>query len=130
MKIQIKPIVAVASMVLTVLILYGIGCRLIYKGVLNSSRGAQDAYGGEPVTALIALAGDEKAPLEKRNSAIWALGQIGDERSLPVLNDLRTGEVQAKPYDSTAYIVQYSVEKAIRQVNGLSVTRWMYRWLD
>jgi len=114
----------------TLFVLYGYGCHLIFSGVQKIAREAQADYTGEPVVALIALVEDEQAPFESRNSAIWALGQIGDERALPVLEKLDTDEVQHPPYDSTSYIVQYSVEKALKQINKFTVTRWMYRWLD
>lgn len=113
----------------TVLALYGIGGRLIFKGVERCAHEAQATYGGDPAQALVALVEDEGASFEARNSAIWALGQLGDERALPTLNKLDTAEVQHPPYDSTKYIVQYSVEKAIKQINGFSAVRWMYRWL-
>jgi hypothetical protein len=129
-KTQKRLIGALATILLTIFLLYGIGCRLIYQGVREYSREAQESYSGAPVPALIALISDESAPYEKRNSAIWALGQIGDKRALPALQALNTSEVQTSPYDSTSYIVQYSVEKAIKQLNGISGTRWMYRWLD
>jgi len=49
---------------------------------------------------------------------------------LPLLQKLDTDEIQKKPLDSDKYLVQYSVEKAIRQINSdFIITRWMYRWL-
>jgi HEAT repeat protein len=79
---------------------------------------------------LIALIESENASYREKNRAIWALGQIGDRRALPLLQRLDTDEIQEKPYNPDQYIVQYSVEKAIRQINGsFSLTRWMYRWL-
>ena len=121
---------ALIILMATLFVLYGYGCHLIFSGVRRIAEEAQTAYTGEPVVALIALVEDEQAPFEKRNSAIWALGQIGDKRARPVLEKLDTGEKQQPPYDSTAYIVQYSVEKSLKQINGFTVTRWMYRWLD
>jgi HEAT repeat protein len=115
---------------MTLVVLYGYGCHLIFSGVQNIAREAQATYAGGPVVALIALVEDEQALFEQRNTAIWALGQIGDRRALPVLEGLHTDEVQHPPYDSTSYIVQYSVEKALKQINGFTVTKWMYRWLD
>lgn len=116
-------------MIITVFVLYGIGARLIFTGVQRSAQEAQEIYGGDHVGALIALVEDESASFEKRNSAIWALGQIGSERALPTLRELDTNEVQQPPYDSTQYILQYSVEKSIKQINTFSITRWMYRFL-
>lgn len=121
---------SIVILILTLAVLYGYGCHLIFSGVQKITLEAQADYAGEPVVALIALVEDESAPFNKRNTAIWALGQIGDKRALPVLEKLDTAEVQHPPYDSTAYIVQYSVEKALKGINGFSVTRWMYRWLD
>ncbi|MDF7799005.1 HEAT repeat domain-containing protein [Pontiellaceae bacterium B1224] len=120
---------AIIITIITVIVLYGVGARLIYNGVKQYSSEAQASYGGDAVGALIALVEDENAPFEKRNSAIWALGQLGSDRALPILTKLNTNEVQEPPYDSTAYIVQYSVEKAIKQINGFSMVRWMYRGL-
>lgn len=125
-----KPLTALVIMAVTIVTLYGYGSHLLFSGVKKVAREAQANYTGELVPALIALAEDEEASFEKRNSAIWALGQIGDKRALPVLQKLDTAEIQHPPFDSTAYIVQYSVEKAIKQINGFTLTKWMYRWLD
>lgn len=124
-----KPKTSILILILTLAVLYGYGSHLIFSGVQKIAREAQAAYSGEPVVALIARVEDDQASFEQRNSAIWALGQIGDKRALPVLEGLDTDEVQHPPYDSTSYIVQYSVEKALKQINGFTVTKWMYRWL-
>lgn len=116
-------------MFITMLVLYGLGAKLVFSGVQRYADEAQETYGGDHVGALIALVEDEDASFEKRNGAIWALGQIGSERALPTLQKLDTDEVQEPPYDSTKYILQYSVEKSIKQINSLSITRWMYRFL-
>ena len=113
-------------LLLTIILSYGIGCRMIYSNVEKFAHEAQAAYGGDPIPALITMAGDESAGYEERNRAVWALGQIGDKRALTVLHSLHTHEIQHPPYDATSYIVQHSVEKAIRQINGFTVTRWMY----
>lgn len=121
--------IAIIITIITVAVLYGAGARLIYNGVKSAATEAQSNYGGDAVGALVALVGDQDAPFEKRNSAIWALGQLGSDRALPILTQLDTNEEQEPPYDSTSYIIQYSVEKAIRQINRISLTRWMYRGL-
>lgn len=120
---------AIVITCITVLVLYGFGARLIFKGVQLYATEAQALYGGDAVGALVALVEDESVSFEKRNSSIWALGQLGSARALPILTKLDTDEEQEAPYDSTSYIIQYSVEKAIKQINGFSVVRWMYRFL-
>lgn len=124
-KLKTGMLIALA----TVLVLYGTGSRMVFKGVQKYAHEAQATYGGTPVRALIAQVEDEGASFDARNSAVWALGQLGDKRALPALYKLDTAEVQHPPYDSTKYIVQYSVEKAIKQIKGFSAVRWMYRWL-
>jgi len=121
--------IAIIITIITVFVLYGAGARLIYNGVKQYTTEALASYGGDAAGALIALVEDESASFEKRNGAIWALGQLGSDRALPVLTRLDTDEIQEPPYDSTSYIIQYSVEKAIKQINRFSLTRWMYRGL-
>lgn len=45
------------------------------------------------------LVESDKFGYREKNKAIWALGQIGDRRAVPLLEKLYTGEVQEKPYD-------------------------------
>lgn len=102
----------------------------IFSGVRSTCRYATQHYPGDNVEALLALVGSKDASFRRKNQAIWALGQIGDERALPLLRSLDTEEAQSKPYNADSYIVQYSVEKAIHQIeSGFTLTRWMYRWL-
>lgn len=108
---------------------FAVSLRVIFRGVKTTCEAAQGRYPGDHVEALMSLAGSEQATFIERNRAVWALGQIGDRRALPLLRQLDTDEVQPKPLDASKYIVQYSVEKAIRQIEGgFSLTRWMYRW--
>ena len=70
----------------------------IYSRVESIRLTAGQRYGGDKVSALIALARDNQAPYRLRNEACWALGQLGDPRALPVLRKLDTDEIQAKPW--------------------------------
>jgi len=108
--------------------LFGLSLRHIYKSVTVVCLDAQGLHPGDKVEALLALIKSDNASFKAKNRAIWALGQIGSKRALPLLRELDTPEVQPKPYDSSAYIVQYSVEKAITQIeSNISLTRWMYK---
>jgi len=60
--------------------------------------------------------GDETNSLEERNTAVWALGQIGDKKALEVLKKSYTGE----PCDHTKYLCQHELEKA----TGLTPPTW------
>jgi len=89
---------------------------------------AKGNFAFDTVESLIELIKSEKYTYSEKNKAIWALGQIGDKRALPILKQLDTDEIQNKPLNSKQYIVQYSVEKAIKQINSSFIaTRWMYK---
>lgn len=92
-------------------------CTLIGLSVSQKCEVAQDRYQGDCVESLISYLDDEENSLRSRNSAIWALGQIGDERSLPVLEKYYTGNIpDREPIDGV--ISQYELEKAIDLVSG------------
>jgi hypothetical protein len=121
---------AVAIVLTAFALLFAFSLRQIFLGVRDICNTATRQFPGDNVEALMALVESDMASFRDKNSAIWALGQIGDKRALPLLQKLRTGKIQQKPYDSSKYIVQYTVEKAIRHCEStFIVTRWMYRWL-
>ena len=87
-------------------------CTLIGLSVSQKCEVAQDKYAGDCVEALIAYLDDETNSYKSRNSAIWALGQLGDNRALPALRKLYVGKIPPRePADKM--ISQYSLKKAI-----------------
>jgi len=76
---------------------------LIGRGVKKLCIEAKKNYGSDCVEALIIQLNDEHQNLKTRNRAIWALGQLGDSRALPVL----------KSYYLT--------------MGGLNITAWIWR---
>ncbi len=78
------------------------------------------------IEALITQLDDENQGYRHRNHAIWALGQFGDARALPVLKKYYTGEIpDREPLDEM--ISQYELKKAINLVEGgtnLSAVIW------
>lgn len=110
------------------IILFAISLLMIYSDVESICEIASNKFESDNIEALISLIESDEFSYKQKNKAIWALGQIGDKRALPLLRKLDTDEIQKKPYDSNKNIVQYSVEKAIRQIDSdFIVTRWMYR---
>jgi hypothetical protein len=117
-----------ATFLVMVLILFSIALWVIYKDVRSTCTAATDSYGGSCITALVTTIESEAEPFKKRNQAIWALGQIGDKRAIPVLKKLYTGEAIEKPCNTAKKICQYGVKKALEQCEGkFSLTRWMFR---
>lgn len=80
------------------------------------------------VEALIVQLDDENQGYRTRNHAIWALGQFGDNRALPILEKYYTGDIpDREPLDGT--ISQYELKKAINLASGgLNLTAWAWRW--
>ena len=108
------------------LLFFVITCLLIGHSVRNHCRLAQEKYGGDCVESLIPFLDDENNGFKDRNSAIWALGQLGDSRALPVLQKYFTGSIPAKePFGQS--ISQYELKKAVNLASGgfnLSAIIW------
>jgi hypothetical protein len=86
----------------------------IGSGVRDASAASVAAYGGDRVDALISVVDSPARALHERNRAVWALGQVGDARALPVLERHVTG----KPCDHSHAICQHELSKAIRLCRG------------
>ena len=78
---------------------------------------AKKNYAGDCVEALITQLNDENQDFRARNHAIWALGQLGDSRALPVLQSYYTGNIPDRERLNEA-ISQYELKKAINLTNG------------
>lgn len=72
---------------------------------------------GDRVTALMAYASSDDHSLRDRNRAIWALGQLGEARALPLLESLQAQHADA-PCDHDRYLCQHELDKAIRACSG------------
>lgn len=99
------------------LLLFVIGGIWIGHEVKSNCFLAQNAYGGECVTALTQLLNDKNRSFRERNSAIWTLGQLADQRALPVLEKYYTGHIpDREPLNGT--ISQYELSKSLKLVRG------------
>lgn len=109
------------------MLFFVVTCTIIGYDVKEQCADAKTEYGGECVEALISLLDDESKSFRSRNSAIWALGQLGDSRALMALEKYYTGEIPKKdPLDGG--ISQYELKKAIKlAVDGLNLTAWAWR---
>ena len=89
----------------------------IGAGVRSIGDTALRYYPGESsdrVAALMALVESEERGIRERNRAIWALGQLGDPRALPVLEKhYRGGETEER-----GELSQYELKKAVALCKG------------
>jgi len=78
---------------------------------------AKGKYQGDCVEVLMQTVDDDNNSLRDRNYAIWSLGQIGDDRALPIIEKYYTGNIpDREPYDET--LSQYEMKKTIKLLNG------------
>jgi hypothetical protein len=99
------------------LLFFFISCVWIGYDVKNMCQNAEREYSGDCVEALMTQLEDENRGFRARNDAIWALGQLGDRRALPVLQSYYTGKIPDKePLDKT--ISQYELKKAVNLTGG------------
>lgn len=110
------------------LLIFVISCSWIGFDVKQQCQTATHAYGGDCITALSTLLSDEHRGFRERNSAIWALGQLGDSRAYPILKNMYTGNIpDREPLDKM--ISQYELKKAVALTNGgLNVTAVFWRY--
>ena len=105
-------------------IVYLWACFDIRSSVKEISAEATQQYSGDRIEALMAYVDSKNISLRQRNRAVWALGQIGDERALPTLEKSYTGG----PCDHDSRLCQGELQKAIKLCKGgLNATAWLPR---
>lgn len=104
---------AAIGLVLIAAVLLG-SALLIASGVHAASEAALLERPGDRVLALMAYVESPKHTLRERNRAVWALGQLGDARALPVLEPKFTG----RDCDHERDLCQHELRKAIRLCRG------------
>jgi hypothetical protein len=113
----------------------GLGAALLFAAFLfisfrigaevrATSRMATQQHPGDRVEALIQFVEDSDHPLRERDRAVWALGQLGDRRALPVLRKYYSGE----PCDHSNELCQRELDKAIKLMEGgVNITALVWR---
>jgi heme/copper-type cytochrome/quinol oxidase subunit 2 len=119
-----KWLIALIVVPILIVFTYLIICWNIGAGVRSISKIALRNHPGNQVSALMALVESEQHGYRERNLAIWALGQLGDSRALPLLERLYTG----KASDEMVELSQYEIKKAIALCKGgLNISAIMWR---
>lgn len=102
--------------------------NIIGHSVKQKCQLAQQKYEGDCVEALISYLDDESNDFKSRNLAIWALGQLGDDRALPVLKKYYTGYNGERMSRSHA-LAQLELERAIGYMEGSpNITTFFWRF--
>jgi hypothetical protein len=84
----------------------------IRSGLQRFSDEATTRFPGGRVDALIQVVDCSFCPMQDRNHAVWALGQMVEERAMPVLRKHFDGQ----PCTHGSRLCQYELGKAIRMI--------------
>lgn len=111
------------------LLFFFITCSWIGYEVKRQCQTATNQYSGECVESLIKLLNDDHQGFRARNDAIWALGQLGDERALSTLENYYTGDIpDREPLNEV--ISQYELKKAVNLTSGgINIGAFIWRGL-
>ena len=110
------------------LLFFIIACSWIGYEVKDQCQEAKIEYNGNCVESLIKLLDDKNQGFRARNDAVWALGQLGDSRALPVLQSYYTGNIP-KRESLDRGISQYELKKAIDLAGGgLNISAFCWRF--
>ena len=114
--------------IIFLLFIFLISVTLIGLSVKERCQMAQNRYQGDCVESLVRYLEDEENNFQSRNSAIWALGQLGDSRALPVLEKYYTGYEGGKS-KINEQISQYELMKSIKLAKGgFNITSFFWRF--
>lgn len=127
-KLKNKLFFTIAIGASVFLLFFVITSTWIGYDVKQQCQDAKREYGGDCVSALTSLVNDDSRGYRVRNYAIWALGQIGNKKALPVLESYYTGKIpDREPLDET--ISQYELKKAINLAKGgVNITAIFWRY--
>jgi hypothetical protein len=118
-------LIVLAAVYVAASVMIGRGVRFVSDAAL----GYFPERAGDRIGALMALVESDQHGIRDRNRAIWALGQLGDPRALPVLEKHYTGGDTEEP----GTLSQYEVKKAIALCNGatnISALVWRRAMID
>jgi len=97
---------------------------IIGAGVRTVSAAALHEQPGDRIEALMAYAESPTHNLRERNRVVWALGQLGDSRALPLLEKYYTGQ----SCDHDRALCQHELKKAIRLCRGgINLSAFVWR---
>ena len=99
----------------------------IYHSVERITDIAKNEFEGNAIESLIELVNSKNHSIREKNTAIWALGQIADEKALPFLEKINSETNQNSPCNLSNTICKGEIEKAIKWCKKGNLTSWMYR---
>ena len=101
--------------------------KVIGESVNDICTTAKLQHRGKCPESLVKYLKDDTNSFKDRNTAIWALGQLGEESALETLEGYYTGEIpEREPLDEA--LSQHEIKKAINLINsGFNITAFLWR---
>jgi hypothetical protein len=125
----LKGILIVSVVCVVGILVFSLYIELSVKRMCET---ATRAYPGDKVEALAKFVRSDEYGYDARryranNRAIWALGQLGDQRALPFLRNLVTGQ----PCDHETNLCQGEIQEAIQKLesNSFNLPKFLWRGL-
>jgi len=113
--------------VVFVLFLIFLSFLSIYADVKASCVRVQKT-GQDCVTSLLDTVMSVESGFNEKNTAIWALGQIADQRALHLLLEINQDlSYDGERCDYANEICKSEVERAMKWCNQGNITNWMYK---
>ena len=121
----LRKVITILSLItITGLGMAYMGLRIWFKSEINQiCNHAMTRNEGDKIEALIAILNSEDQSLKTKNNAIWALGKLNDQRALPVLRKLQTGN----ECDHSRYVCQRELQKAIDNLEGRGIDFFTFK---
>ena len=95
-----------------------LGLRVWIRSDINKiCESVMSKYEGDKIEALLTALNSDSYTLKEKNSIIWALGYLNDQRALPVLKSLRTGN----ECDHEHHVCQRELNRAIDNIEGHNI---------
>ena len=113
---QFNRFILIGGVVIAIVVLGTFtGIKVWIKIEANSiANHAIEIFQKNNIESLIAVIDANNYTLKEKNEAIWALGIFKDERALPKLESLFSGE----PCDHNSSLCQREIGKAINKINN------------
>jgi hypothetical protein len=110
-----------AALVLSLVLLVAVTAwAMIEWGVYSAQKSAAVQFPGRDSSqALIDLVNCEKCAMEQRNRAVWTLGQIREQRALPVLRK----HFYDGPCNHARNLCQHELRKALKRIESQAPVR-------
>ena len=106
-------------------VLFSMTELIIGSGVRVYSQIALEKFPGDRAEALIAMVECEPCDIRDRNHSVWALGQLGDTRALPVLEKYYTG-------NKSNHLREDGLQTALRHLRREDINwseAYFWRWM-